>query len=130
MIPVFFLWVSVATPSNAALEEPAWRELSEDFRIGYIWGILDATAAKAWDYELPKGKRPEIYWQFRKSVDTHIADCIHKKELSPFQLETMLNDYVARHPADKGDSIFGMIKHLIWRTCMPPIENTDSNDNR
>lgn len=118
----FILVVSVGltlagVPAHAGLEEKAWSGLSDDFQLGYLWGMLDTTVTKVWDHK-PKEKR-ELYWYWKESVEKHVAEYIKTKEISPFQLQTMLNDFMRQHPPEPGDTIDEITTQLIKRTCLP-----------
>ncbi len=114
------LYLSFLTPAQADLEEKVWRDMPDAFQLGYLWGMLEATTAKPWEHRPDNPKySTEVNALIRKSFDKFIATCIETKELSPFQLQIMLDEFMRQHPPESGESIYVIVRRLIGRTCFP-----------
>lgn len=122
---VVAIWLSLSGSAHAALEEKTWKGLSDEFQIGYLWGVLDATVSKIWDHgppgkEVTSRKEAEVQFYLRDAIETRIAECIKTRIKSPMQFQAMLADSMRQKNPEPGDSIYGIAAHLIWTTCVFP----------
>jgi hypothetical protein len=124
--------LSLCLPAHAALDEKTWKEMSDSFQLGYLWGMMDTTVAKVWDRPpeaLIPGKeindrevlhREMIRRTWREGVDKHMAECIRDKIVSPMKFQTMLDNFIKQERPEPSDSIQELLRHILWRTCVGP----------
>jgi hypothetical protein len=92
--------------------------MPDEFQLGYVWGILDATVSQIWDHrpaakEATTRKEAEVQFYLREELERRIAECIKTQVKSPKRFHAMLAESLRQDHVGQDDSIYGLAVHLI-----------------
>lgn len=100
-------------PVHAGLDGNIWLKTSDDFKVGYSVGIMDALRVFAPD-EKPLDTAPERYEQM-----WYLHHCGIKKELTWPQVQAAIDGYIRNHPNERTFPLVSLAVIALTTLCGP-----------
>lgn len=111
-IMVFGIAIALVIPSAllAQATGETWMKLSDDAKVGYTLGFMDATALYS------AGIKPAETFD---SLAESIADCWIKRKITYPVLEAVITSYVKTHSSERSQELRMLTSYAILDLCRP-----------